>query len=235
MRGDWPGAPPRANLPSSAASTPTALGRCRTGIDVQSAQVLIVDDEADVVQALRLRLETAGYRTITALDGAEALDLLRRENVDLILSDLMMPNLDGLELTRRIRQDPKLNGVRILLFSCHDDPASQNLALEFGALDYLSKAIGAPAIISRVEAILGASKPSQAPSPAEQPAYDRAERDLIAVLRALGEVSGPTTSPYENSSKAFLGAPQQGDPERGTAGQLFQLAKALGSHTKARL
>lgn len=210
------------------------LGAVGTENVVQSAQVLIVDDEADVIEALKLRLSTAGFRTITASDGAEALDLLRHKNVDLILSDLMMPNLDGLELARRIHQDPKLRGIRILLFSCHNDPVTEDLALEFGALGYVPKAIGAPAIVSRVREILGAVRSSDASSPVVEPSYERAERDLIIQLRALSETAGATENRRASRAETSESAPRRRNRQDPKGDQLLHLAKGLeiGSKTK---
>jgi DNA-binding response OmpR family regulator len=190
---------------------------------VQTRKVLIVDDEADVIQALKLRLETAGYRAVTASDGAEALDLLRVTDVDLILADLMMPNLDGLELTRRIRQDPTQLGVQVLLFSCNDDPVARNLALEFGALDYISKTLGARKIVSRVEEILAAVVlPGGSPS-RDQPAYGLAEADLISQLRAISNNSAPSSQ-----WRASVYPPQPGLADAAWAAKdLLELTKAL--------
>jgi DNA-binding response OmpR family regulator len=153
---------------------------------VQNSRVLIVDDEADVVQALRLRLETAGYPALTASDGIEALKVLDQTSVDVILADLMLPHLDGLELTRRIRQDPRWMGTRVLLFSCNDDPAARGLALEFGAQDYLPKAIGGRAIVSRVLEVLLSANTSDVPR-RQQMDYQQAELDLIQQLHAISE------------------------------------------------
>ena len=196
---------------------------------MQNTKVLIVDDEADVIQALRLRFETAGYDTVTASDGAEALKMLHNTDVDLILADLMMPNLDGLELTRRIRQNPRWFPIQILLFSCHDDPVARSLALEFGALDYLSKTLGARAIVSRVDEILAADRSFNAGT-GLQSRYEEAERDLMTQLRAI--------------SPNWAGTPPLGDgatdPQskelkqagRGVVGDLHNLADALRHRSK---
>jgi DNA-binding response OmpR family regulator len=198
-------------------------------LSVQSAKVLIVDDEADVIQALKLRLETAGYNAVTASDGAEALRLLPQVRPDLILADLMMPNLDGLELTRRIRQNPRWFAVQVLLLSCHDDPVARNLAIEFGALDYLSKTLGAPAIVSRVDEILSTARSSSA-SLQDVRGIAAAERDLMSQLSALSHnVSATLTvgtrlvtegasraaanaEQLRNLHRALGGTPQPSDP-----------------------
>lgn len=200
-------------------------------LPVESARVLIVDDEADVIQALKLRLETAGYDAVTACDGAEALKMLQNIQPDLILTDLMMPNLDGLELTRRVRQNPSWFQVQVLMFSCHDDPVARGLALEFGALDYLSKTLGAPAIVSRVREILARSKPAEAATGRKGPPGDDAERDLITQLQAISQNSAGTLSlsPEIPNSKHEGSEPSGA----GAADDLRNLANALRRHAKA--
>jgi DNA-binding response OmpR family regulator len=196
----------------------------RVNKTVQNTKVLIVDDEADVIQALKLRLETAGYDAVTASDGAEALKILDNTEVGLILADLMMPNLDGLELTRRIRQNHRWRLIQVLLFSCHDDPVARCLALEFGASDYLPKTLGARAIVSRVNEILaGDASFEVATRPA--PRYKEAELDLVNQLRAISP-STAGTPPLGDEAPD----PTAGDLEsagRGSEVDLQNLALAL--------
>jgi DNA-binding response OmpR family regulator len=189
-----------------------------------------VDDEADAIQALKLRLENAGYETISAADGAEALELLRHSSVDLIVADLMMPNLDGLELTRRVCQDPSRAAPPVLLFSCNDDPAARDLALEFGALDYLPKTLGAREIVSRIEQILAAARPSDrfaAPHPA---AYHLAEADVISQLRAISNNCIASSGRFTEGAES-PGLPS--GPAAWAADDLPRLAQALGGRTEA--
>jgi DNA-binding response OmpR family regulator len=191
----------------------------------RGAKILIVDDEDDVIQALKVRLETAGYHATTAGDGAQALALLQETKPDLILADLMMPNLDGLELTRRVRQNPNWRRVEVLLFSCNDDPVARELALELGARDYLSKTVGAPAIVSRINEILSAPMSAEGATKRNDSAYDHAERDLIAQLRAVSDNAGaaPPNGPQVVDAK-----PQALEQSGRTADNLHKLGKALG-------
>jgi DNA-binding response OmpR family regulator len=196
---------------------------------VQNAKVLIVDDEADVIQALKLRLETAGYDAVTAADGVEALKMLHRIDVDLILADLMMPNLDGLELTRRVRQDPRWFRIQVLLFSSHDDPVARGLALEFGALDYLSKTLGAHAIVSRVDEVLANAR-SWEETAERKPGYEAAERDLITQLQALSpNLAGTPPCGNEVLDPKPEGLKQSGES---AAADLRNLAEALRGRAK---
>lgn len=214
---------------SSACESPGSAntGPSGTSYEERGPRVLIVDDEADVVQALKTRLETAGCRALTAADGAEALELLRRSSVDLVLTDLMMPNLDGLELTRRVRQDPNRPPVPVLLFSCNDDPATRELALEFGARDYLSKTLGAREIVSRIQEILFAAK--TAANERAHGAYGTAEADLIAQLRAVSDMSSAAPHPPDRDDP-----PQPAPAGEALAGDdLLKLTTALDRHVEA--
>jgi len=200
-------------------------------LPLRSATVLIVDDEADVIQSLKLRLETAGYDAVTASDGAEALTMLQMIQPDLILADLMMPNLDGLELTRRIRQNPSWFQIQVLLFSCHDDPVARSLALEFGALDYLSKTLGSHAIVSRIREILAGSRPAEGATGRKESGYDDAERDLIAQLQAIS-LNSAVTLP-RRTEIADRKPHEPGQKGAGTADDLRNLGSALGGRAKA--
>ena len=90
------------------------------------SKVLIVDDEEDVVAALQFRLATAGYEVLAASHGAEALEVLKREAVDLVLADFMMPEINGLELTRLVKANPNWHETQIVLFSCNSEPEFRN-------------------------------------------------------------------------------------------------------------
>ena len=149
-----------------------------------SPMVLIVDDEPDVIQALKFRLETAGYETLTASSGAEALDQLHNHNVDLLLTDLMMPEIDGLELTRLVKANPSWTKTKILAFSCATDEKSRKDILTTGALDFLPKSVGANSIVTRVYEILGAAD-ATLPSVVDYPRA--AENDPGRGLRTISE------------------------------------------------
>ena len=80
-------------------------------------KILIVDDEKNIVEALKYSLEAEGFRTLLAHDGAKALDVARRELPDLILLDWMLPEHDGLEVCRRLKQDPKTQGIAVIMLT----------------------------------------------------------------------------------------------------------------------
>lgn len=128
-------------------------------------KILIVDDENDVISALQFRLASTGYETITASNGAEALEILRNNEIDLVLADFMMPEVNGLELTRLVKENPVWYKTKILLFSCNLEPRFRRRAIELGAIDYIPKTDGASHIARRVAEVL-------APHDAVRPAPD---------------------------------------------------------------
>ena len=119
--------------------------------------ILIVDDEPDVIQALRFRLEAAGYAVQTASNGQEALDRIAASRVDLILADFMMPMINGLELAEIVQQEPEYWGTKVVLFSCHAGTRARARARDAGALDYLLKMDGARAIVRQICSLLNSA------------------------------------------------------------------------------
>jgi DNA-binding response OmpR family regulator len=115
------------------------------------ARVLVVDDEPRIVQLVRDYLERAGFAVSTARDGREALMRARQDRPDLILLDLGLPELDGLEVTRRLRRD---SGVPIIMLTARDDETDTVVGLELGADDYVTKPFSPRELTARVRAVL---------------------------------------------------------------------------------
>jgi DNA-binding response OmpR family regulator len=115
------------------------------------ARVLIVDDEPRIVQLVRDYLERAGFAVSTARDGREALMRARQDRPDLIVLDLGLPELDGLEVTRRLRRD---SGVPIIMLTARDDETDKVVGLELGADDYVTKPFSPRELTARVRAVL---------------------------------------------------------------------------------
>src|SRR3989338_9172306 len=90
-------------------------------------KILIVDDEKNIVEALKYSLGAEGFRTLVAHDGAAALELARRELPELILLDWMLPEHDGLEVCRRLKQDPKTQGIAIIMLTVKSDETDKVL------------------------------------------------------------------------------------------------------------
>jgi DNA-binding response OmpR family regulator len=113
--------------------------------------VLVVDDEPQIVRLLRAYLEEAGFRVVTASDGQEALYVTRHEKPDLVVLDILMPRMDGLEFTRRIRSE---RNVPIIMLTARADETDRIVGLEMGADDYVTKPFSPREIVARVRAVL---------------------------------------------------------------------------------
>ncbi|HEY0082537.1 MAG TPA: PAS domain S-box protein [Pyrinomonadaceae bacterium] len=124
-------------------------------IEESEATVLIVNDSPDALALTSLVLQQAGYRVIEAADGLEGLELARRELPALIISDVMMPQLDGIEMCRRLREDPRLRLTPILLISARRKDTETALAgLNAGADDYLEAPFNPPRLVAQVARLL---------------------------------------------------------------------------------
>ena len=113
--------------------------------------ILICDDEKDIVSALEIYLHADGYKTFSAANGAEALEILSREEIHLVLMDIMMPKMDGLTATSRLRE--KYN-VPVVLLTAKGEDADKVLGLNIGADDYVTKPFKLLELLSRIRAIL---------------------------------------------------------------------------------
>jgi two-component system, OmpR family, alkaline phosphatase synthesis response regulator PhoP len=113
--------------------------------------ILVVDDEPKIVQLARDYLEHAGFGVVTARDGRSALEEVHRRRPDLVVLDLGLPELDGLDVTRAIRRDSNLP---IVMLTARDDEIDKLLGLELGADDYLTKPFSPRELVARVKAVL---------------------------------------------------------------------------------
>jgi DNA-binding response OmpR family regulator len=123
-------------------------------------RVLIVDDVPELVAGLVIYFEQAGFATLTAYDGRAALESFRRERPDLVILDLMMPEIDGLEVCRRIRRE---SSVPIIMLTARVDEADTLVGLELGADEYVPKPFRARDVVARARALLRRTSGDLAP------------------------------------------------------------------------
>ena len=125
-----------------------------------SKRILVVDDEPQIVRVLRGYLESAGFQVIVAYDGVEALAAYRHEAPDLIVLDLALPEMDGLDVARAVRRE---SDVPIIMLTARVDEADRLIGLELGADDYVTKPFSPREVVARVRAVLrrvGGPEPS---------------------------------------------------------------------------
>jgi len=119
-----------------------------------SQTVLVVEDERDILELVRYHLVQAGYRVVTAADGRQGLELARRERPALVVLDLMLPGMPGLELARALRQDDKTRSIAILILTARGEEVDRIVGFEVGADDYVAKPFSPRELVLRVRAIL---------------------------------------------------------------------------------
>lgn len=127
-------------------------------------KILVVDDEPSIVTLMKFNLEKAGYEVITAEDGRQGLDFSLTEKPDLIVLDLMLPGMDGMDVCKTLRQE-KVD-TPILMLTAKDEEFDKILGLELGADDYMTKPFSPREVVARVKAILRRTQVQQAPDDA---------------------------------------------------------------------
>src|SRR5438128_1499074 len=126
-------------------------------------EVLVVEDEPDIRRLIVLHLERDGFRCRTAANGPEALREVKAAVPDLVVLDLMLPQLDGLEVCRRLRRDASTAAVPIIMLTAKSDEVDRVVGLEIGADDYVSKPFSPKELVARVRAVLRRARPEPAP------------------------------------------------------------------------
>ncbi len=129
-------------------------------------RILVVEDETDIRELIRYNLDREGFLVDEAADGAAALDRLSRRVPDLVVLDLMLPGMSGLEFCRRIRASGQTSQLPILIVTAKGAEADRVLGLEMGADDYLVKPFSTRELVARVKALLRRANPSAAQEPA---------------------------------------------------------------------
>ncbi len=125
--------------------------------------ILVVDDEEEAVELVAFNLKQAGFKVITAADGAEAMDKVHKHQPDLVVLDVMMPELDGLEVCKLLRRDPATARIPIIMLTAKAGEVDRVLGLELGADDYVTKPFSQRELVLRVRKLLARGKNTEAP------------------------------------------------------------------------
>jgi len=117
-------------------------------------KILIVEDEKDIVKMLDYNLKKEGFKTLSAHNGEDGLDMARKENPDLILLDLMLPEMDGLDVCKAIKNEAKTSHIPIIILTAKAQETDKIVGLELGADDYMTKPFSPRELIARIKAVL---------------------------------------------------------------------------------
>jgi CheY-like chemotaxis protein len=145
-------------------------------MDKIKGRILLVDDDPHAIEILTRMLGREGYACVSASGGAEALELLANQPVDVILLDVMMPDMDGLEVCARLRQDERLRPIPVILLTAKDDMETRSQGMALGVSEYLTKPINKRELFMRIDAQLHAR------------AIDRQLSETVAAVAEAGKV-----------------------------------------------
>src|SRR3984893_14442963 len=129
-------------------------------------RILVVEDDKDIVELVRYNLEKDGYQVAASGDGATGLAQIRKTPPDLLLLDLMLPKISGLDICKEVRRDVSLNRLPILILTAKGKQRAPVLVLELGADDYVTKPFSPRELVARVKALLRRADPG---TPSEKP------------------------------------------------------------------
>lgn len=117
-------------------------------------KIVVIEDEPDILENLRFNLEREGFEVASAMDGVDGLEVVRREKPDLVLLDLLLPRLDGMEVCRTLKSDPTTKAIPIIMVTAKGEEADIVLGLGLGADDYATKPFSPRELTARVRAVL---------------------------------------------------------------------------------
>jgi diguanylate cyclase (GGDEF)-like protein len=149
--------------------------------------LLVVDDDPFIARLLEIELKAAGYDVRVASDGEQALSAAQERPPQLVLADVMMPNMDGFELTRRLRQDPKTSGVSVIMLTARGLSADKLEGFAIGADDYIVKPFDTPELLARIRGVLNRASDTRSLSPMTGLAGNVAIEDEIERRVAAGD------------------------------------------------
>lgn len=146
---------------------------------MQKRKILVVDDESHIVELVTFNLEKDGFEVVSAYDGKSGIEVVKAQNPDLIILDIMLPGMDGLKVCRTLKQDPQFSSIPIIMLTAKAEEFDTVLGLEMGADDYIKKPFSPKELVARVKARLRALKVLEAEKAAGQKAF--IIKDLIVI------------------------------------------------------
>ena len=146
-------------------------------------KVIVIEDEADILEVIEYNLAREGYRVLSARDGEEGLRLVKREMPDLVLLDLMLPGLDGIEVCRKLKEDPITRSIPIIMVTAKGEESDIVLGLGIGADDYVTKPFSPKELMGRSKAVL-----RRGPLKEDRGTKERIVRDKVVIDAGRHEV-----------------------------------------------
>jgi two-component system alkaline phosphatase synthesis response regulator PhoP len=125
------------------------------------SKILIIEDEKNILELVRFNLEREGFQVISSMDGARGLEMAQEEIPDLIILDVMLPGMNGLEVCRELHQDPSTSNIPVIILSARAEELDKVLGLEMGADDYIVKPFSPRELLARVKARLRRYSPGE--------------------------------------------------------------------------
>jgi two-component system, OmpR family, alkaline phosphatase synthesis response regulator PhoP len=156
-----------------------------------NAKILLVDDEQDILDFLSYNLKKEGYQVLTASNGNDAISIAKKELPDLIILDVMMPDLDGMETCRELREIERLKDVVIAFLTARNEDYSQIAGFDVGADDYITKPIKPRVLSSRIKALLRRNAPLETTTEQVDLGGIRIDRDKYLVIKNGLEINLP--------------------------------------------
>ncbi|MCZ7644982.1 MAG: response regulator [Planctomycetota bacterium] len=150
---------------------------------MSTAKIVVIEDESDILELLEYNLSKEGYRVASARDGEDGLRKVRKEAPDLVLLDLMLPGLDGIELCRRLKSDPLTRSTPVMMVTAKGEESDVVLGLGVGADDYVTKPFSPKELLARVKAVL-----RRGPLKEERNGKERIAREGIVIDAGRHEV-----------------------------------------------
>ena len=160
-------------------------------------KILVVDDEEDILELVRHNLAREGYQTVCAETGEKALSKARTENIDLIVLDLMLPGIDGLDVARKLKTDNKTRHIPIVMLTAKGEEADIVTGLELGADDYIPKPFSPRVLIARIRAILRRNSGKSDDSDASFQIHDMVIHPGKRLVEANGELVELTFTEFQ--------------------------------------
>ena len=151
-------------------------------------RILIVEDEKDLVRLLDFALKQAGFDTVAAYEGADALARIRERPPDLVVLDLMLPDIPGTEICRQLKSNSKTSAIPVIMLTARGEEVDRVVGFELGADDYITKPFSVREVVLRIKAILRRGMPGEAPKAREQVGPIRLDTEAHRCFIDGGEV-----------------------------------------------